>query len=64
MNVFWFSIFFSFLIKWIILRFGGLNTHRKAIPFFLGLILGEFIVGSIWSLIGITIDKPMYRFLY
>ena len=64
MNVFWFSIFFSCIIKWIILRLGGLKTHRKAIPFFLGLILGEFIVGSIWSLIGITIDKPMYRFLY
>ncbi len=64
MNVFWFSIFFSSILKWIILRQGGLGTHRKAIPFFLGLILGEFIIGSIWSLIGITIERPMYRFLY
>jgi hypothetical protein len=64
MNVFWFSIFVSSLIKWFILKQGGLKTHRKAIPFFMGLILGEFIIGSIWALIGITIERPMYRFLY
>ena len=64
MNVFWFSIFVSSVIKWFILKQGGLKTHRKAIPFFMGLILGEFIIGSIWALIGITIERPMYRFLY
>lgn len=64
MNVFWFSIFFSSVVKWVILKQGGLKTHRKATPFFLGLILGEFVIGSIWSLIGVTINRPMYRFLY
>ncbi|MFC1717320.1 DUF6785 family protein [Candidatus Poribacteria bacterium] len=64
MNVFWFSIFFSSVVKWIILKQGGLKMHRKAIPFFLGLVLGEFVIGSIWSLIGITTNRPMYRFLY
>jgi len=64
MNVFWFSIFFSSAAKWIILRQGGLKMHRKAIPFFLGLILGEFVIGSIWSLIGVALNRPMYRFLY
>jgi hypothetical protein len=64
MNVFWFSIFFSFMAKWIILKQGGLRTHRKATPFFLGLILGEFTVGSLWSLLGIATGRPMYRFLY
>ncbi|MBM3212063.1 hypothetical protein FJZ33_07580 [Candidatus Poribacteria bacterium] len=64
MNVFWFSIFLSFFIKWIILKSGGIKLHRQAIPFFLGLILGEFIVGSVWSIIGVSIHRPMYRFLY
>ncbi len=64
MNVFWFSIFVSSVIKWIILKQGGVSLHRKLIPFFLGLILGEFIVGGVWSLIGITLDRPMYRFLF
>ncbi|GIX07390.1 MAG: hypothetical protein KatS3mg115_1793 [Candidatus Poribacteria bacterium] len=64
MNVFWFSILVSSVIKWIILRQGGLVLHRRLTPFFLGLILGEFVVGSVWHLIGITIERPMYRFLY
>ena len=64
MNVFWFSIMLSFFAKWIILKMGGIKAHRQAIPFFLGLILGEFIVGGVWSIIGIAMHRPMYRFLY
>ena len=64
MNPFWFSIFLSSIIKWVILRHGGLKAHRKAIPLFMGLILGEFVVGSIWSILGIIVGQPMYRFLY
>ncbi|MBD3184833.1 hypothetical protein GF312_21300 [Candidatus Poribacteria bacterium] len=64
MNVFWFSIMLSFFAKYIIMKSGGIKTHRKAIPFFLGLILGEFIVGSVWSIIGVSMHRPMYRFLY
>ena len=64
MNVFWFSILVSFIIKWITLKHGGMGTHRKLIPFFFGLILGEFIIGSLWSLIGIATNLPMYRFLF
>ena len=64
MNPFWFSIFLSSIIKWVILRHGDLKAHRKAIPLFMGLILGEFVVGSIWSILGIIVGQPMYRFLY
>ena len=64
MEALWFSIFISCAIKWILLKHGGRGTHRKLIPFFLGLILGEFVVGSVWSLIGISVERPMYRFLY
>ena len=61
---FWFSIFISWLAKSIILKSGGLKTHRKSIPFFLGIILGEFVAGSFWSLFGIALGKPMYKFLW
>ena len=64
MDVLWFSILISSGIKWILLKHGGRRTYRKLIPFFLGLILGEFVVGSLWSLIGIIVQRPMYRFLY
>jgi hypothetical protein len=64
MNVFWFSIMLSCFAKWIILKMSGIKGHRQAIPFFLGLILGEFIIGGVWSIIGVSMHKPMYRFLY
>jgi hypothetical protein len=64
MNHFWLSIFVSWLAKAIILRHGGLKAHRQAIPFFLGVILGDFTVGGLWSIIGIGMRKSMYRFLF
>ncbi len=62
MNVIWSCLFISWLAKWTILRFGGLGTHRKASPFFLGLILGEFTVGSLWTILGIVLGIPTYGF--
>ena len=63
-NFFWFSVFVSYFIKLAILRFGGIRTFRRVAPFFLGLILGEFLVGSVWGLLGIFLQKPMYRFIW
>ena len=64
MNVFWGSIFVSWLLKLILLKLGGVKTHQKAIPLFLGLILGEFVVGGFWSLRGAIWNIPTYRFLF
>lgn len=61
---YWFSIFLSWLFKYLLIRLGGLRIYRLAMPFFIGLVLGEFFLGAIWSLIGISLERPMYRFLY
>ena len=63
-NLFWSSIFISWLIKFIILKHGGVNLHRKVIPFFLGLILGEFVVGGFWTLRGVVFQTATYKFLF
>jgi hypothetical protein len=62
MNIIWSCLFFSWLIKSVILKYGGLKIHRQAIPFFLGLILGEFTVGSLWTIIGIVFGVQTYGF--
>ena len=31
-----------------LMRAGGLRAYRAALPFFLGLILGEFAIAAIW----------------
>lgn len=45
----WFSIFLGWLIKLIIIRAGGLPAYRKLMPFFLGMILGEFAMGVLFG---------------
>ncbi len=62
MNWLWASLIISTTIKWIILRQGGIKAHRKAIPFFLGLVLGEFVIGSIWSIIGLSMGIRTFIF--
>ena len=37
----WFPIFLSWAIKSIVLKIGGIRQYRRAVPFFLGLILGD-----------------------
>ena len=46
----WVSIFLGWLLKALIVRFGGARVYRKAIPVFLGLIMGEVFAAVFWGL--------------
>jgi len=56
----WFSILLGWLSKRVILSGGGLKAHRNAMPLFFGFILGQFLAGSLWSIIGILLTKRVY----
>jgi len=56
----WFAVFVSWAIKASILKFGGVKLYRKSVPFFLGLILGDYTLGCVWSLIGLALKIPTY----
>lgn len=56
---FWFPVMLSWLIKYLILKFAGWNTHRKMIPFFLGLVLGDYIPRSILSIVSFILNLYM-----
>ena len=60
MNFFWFSILVSFLLKWVISKHSGIGGFRKAAPFFLGLVLGEFVVTTFWSTVAILFRLETY----
>jgi hypothetical protein len=62
MEQLWFPMFISWLIKWAILRYGSAKAYRKAIPFFVGLVLGEFLTGCGWDLIGIAYGFEPYSY--
>ena len=58
----WFSIFISWAIKTAILKFGGIGLYRRARPIFLGLILGEYVVGGAWVIIRLIFNVQVYSF--
>ena len=62
MNCLWLPILIAWVIKWVMLRYAGFKSFRRAIPFALGLILGEFIVGGGWLLAGWLFDFNAYAF--
>jgi hypothetical protein len=62
MHRLWLAMFIAWAIKLIMLRYGGLKLYRRALPFFLGIILGECIVGSFWTIFGIVFKLPSYAF--
>lgn len=57
------SILTSWLLKVLILRYGGMGAFRPASMFFMGLILGEFAAGAIWGVLGNFLHMRMYNFL-
>lgn len=58
-------LWMPFLIAWacktLIIRYGGIRGYRSALPFFLGLVLGDFIASSLWALAGSVLGVTMYR---
>ena len=62
MNLVWLPLLIAWLTKLYILRYGGLRLYRAVLPFFLGLILGDCTMGTLWSLIGLMLDTPTYNF--
>jgi hypothetical protein len=48
MTAFWLPIFIAWLLKSIIIKYGGVKQYLKFKPFFLGMILGEFSMATIW----------------
>ena len=62
MNCLWLPILIAWGIKTLTMRYAGPKAFHKVIPAALGLILGEFIVGSLWCLIGIILQRHSYSF--
>ena len=62
MNFFWMPLLIAWALKALILRYGGVKFYRQAMPFFLGLILGQFTVGCLWHLLGLWLGIVPYSF--
>lgn len=61
MNYFWLCVFVAWMVKGFLVRYGGMTAHRRAIPFFLGLVLGDYTAGALWSLLSLLLGMPTYK---
>ena len=47
----WFNMFLAWLIKVVVLKYGGVGLYRKTRPFFMGMILGYFTPAGFYLII-------------
>jgi hypothetical protein len=52
MNQVWLPFFVAWICKAVVLRYGGMRLYRQSLPFFYGLILGDFLAGGLTTLLG------------
>ena len=61
MEYFWLPVLIAWLLKAVLLRYGGSHAYRTAVPFFLGLILGDYTMGALWAIAGPLLGIPTYK---
>jgi hypothetical protein len=52
----------AWALKTFISRYWGHKGYLRALPLFLGLVLGEFVVGGLWTLVGTVMGMPTFSF--
>ena len=59
----WFCLVLSSSVKLVLIRYGGLRLYWKAIPFFIGLVFGEYAVVTVLNVISIIFQDSDLRSL-
>jgi hypothetical protein len=56
MRILWFSFFIGWLCNALCMRYGGVGLFKKVRYLFIGLIIGDFLMGGLWALVGLFSD--------
>jgi hypothetical protein len=54
----------GWLVKRTALKYGGGNFAQRLVPFFLGLVLGDYFIGSVWALISPLLNFQGYQIFH
>ncbi len=60
MEYMWCPFLIAWAAKLITLRYGGIKAYRAALPFFLGLILGDYVIPTLWGVFGMATGYQQY----
>jgi hypothetical protein len=60
--VFWFPMFVAWVVKSLVVHYGGMRLYSRVRPLFLGMIFGEFTAAVMWTIIAATchIQAPFF----
>lgn len=58
----WLPLLIAWCAKLLAMRYGGLATYRRLMPFFLGLVLGDCVQGCAWGLVSLLLNVRTYNF--
>lgn len=61
MSWIWFPVFVGWLCKLLVLKYGGIKAYREALPFFIGLVLGDYVISGLWSVAFMLSGHTGYR---
>lgn len=61
-NYLWFSFFVAWAVKLGVMKSGGVRAYRRLAPLFIGFVVGEIVVGSLWALVGVVLGRESYGF--
>lgn len=56
MRILWVSFFIGWACNALCMRYGGIGLFRKLQFFFIGLIIGDFLMGGGWAIVGLFTD--------
>ena len=62
MILLWFPCLLTGIVKGALLRYGGMRAYARCLPFFLGMILGEFSMAIVWTALGALAGAPAPSF--
>ena len=58
----WSCILIASILKWATLQWGGLRGYRQLLPVAFGIIIGEYMIGAMWSVIAVHKGQFIYDF--
>lgn len=56
MQILWFSFFVGWFCNTVCMRYGGVVLFKRMRFFFTGLIIGDFLMGGVWAVVGLFCD--------
>lgn len=58
----WVPFLLGWLVKLVVVRYGGLSLYTRLMPFFVGVIVGDSVTPAAWGVYGAVSRQPTYQF--